>query len=105
MRSGSMRHRITIQQNTPTTNSFGETIDAWTTLCTVWAAIEPLSGKRYWEAKQANTDETGMIRIRYRSDITTRMRALFGTRYLYFVAIINPDERNRSLQITYREEV
>jgi SPP1 family predicted phage head-tail adaptor len=100
-----MRHRITIQENTTTTNAFLEVIEGWADLCTVWAAIEPLSGKRYFEAKQANTDETGMVRIRYRSGLDPKMRAKLGSRYLYFVAIINPDEKNRTLQISYREEV
>jgi SPP1 family predicted phage head-tail adaptor len=103
MKAGDLRRRIEIQTNTPVANGIGELVDTWTTQATVWAEIEPLTGSRYFQAKQANADVTGIIRIRYRDGMLPTMRLLYGTRVLQIVSIMVPKECKRTLQIMYKE--
>jgi len=120
MRAGLLRHRITIQFNTPTQNDFDEWVDSWSDWATVWASIEPLRGKSYFEAKQANSEVEGLIRIRYRGEgsmefpytfpitfggIRPTMRIKFGDRYFNIISVIQPFERKRELNLLYKEEL
>jgi len=103
MRAGDLCHRITFQKNTPTANSMNEFVDTWADYVTVWASLVPLTGNKYFMAKQANSEVKGIVRIRHRSDITATMRIKYGSRYLLIDSITNVEERNKELDIYYRE--
>lgn len=104
MRAGELNKRIIIEENTPTKDATtGEFVDTWTPWRTVWAAIEPLSGNRYWQAKQANAEVDGVVRIRYRAGVKPTMRIKFGERYLYIKSIIQPKEAKEQLHLLYTE--
>jgi len=106
IRAGELRHRVTIQQNNnPTRGSSGEEIPNWQDVATVWAAVEPLRGREFFESQQVNAEVTTRIRIRYRSGIAPTMRAVYGNRIFDIQAVINVDERNRELHLMCREEV
>lgn len=61
-----MRHRITVQYNAGTTDALGGKTEAWTTLTTVWAAVEPLSSYRQIQAAQVGVYATKKATVRYR---------------------------------------
>jgi len=103
MRSGDLRHYITIQQAQISYNSISEPVQTWTTWANVWAAVEPASGKNYYSARQLNAEVDGVCRIRYRSGLLPTMRILFGTRVLQIISIVNPKESNEELDIYYKE--
>lgn len=103
LKAADFHHRVTFQRNTNAANSFGETVETWVDFVTLWSALEPLSGRRLWEAKQAFADCSGIIHTRYYPGITSAMRAKFGTRIFQIQAIINNDERNRELIIYVKE--
>jgi SPP1 family predicted phage head-tail adaptor len=105
MRAGLLRHRLTIQEPTQTQNDFDEWVDSWGDWATVWGSIEPNLGKRYFEAKQANSEVEGLIRIRYREGIEPTMRITFGDRIFKIISIVHPFERKRELHILYKEEL
>ena len=102
MRSGELNKRIELQIPTRSQSS-GEWIDTYTTQATIWGAIEPLSGNRLFLAQQANSQIQGVIRIRYRKDVTPKMRVKYNNRYFQIISIINKDESNKELQLWYRE--
>jgi SPP1 family predicted phage head-tail adaptor len=103
MRAGELRHRLILQQPTQTRDNFGEMTTTWTDVARVWGAVEPASGRRYFEALQANAEVSGVVRIRYRSDIDPTWRISHNSRTLEIVAIRNLQERNRELLIYYKE--
>ena len=106
MRAGTMRHKVVIQQNVPTEkDSYGAEVDNWTDYATVWASIEPARGREFWESQQVNAEVTGRIRIRYLGGITPKMRVKHGNRIFDIVSVINPEERNRELQLMVKESV
>lgn len=105
MRTGPLRHRIVIQKPTRVKNAFDEWVDDWEDWATVWAAVEPLRGSRYFAAKQASSEVEGTVRMRYRDGVEPTMRIKFGERYLKIISVVNPSERRRELEILYKEGI
>jgi len=103
LRAGDLRHRITIQTPSETSDGIGGMTTTWSTFKKIWAAIWPLRGAEYLAAMQITSEITHKIRIRYLSGVTPKMRILFGTRYFDIQSIINPDERNIYLELMCRE--
>ncbi|HDZ39249.1 MAG TPA: head-tail adaptor protein [Marinobacter sp.] len=99
MQAGQLRHRVEVQASSEA-NSRGNTTKTWTTEVTIWAGIEPLSGRELIEAQEVVADATHRVKIRYLADVTPKKRFLFGTRELYIESVQNIDERNRELVLT-----
>ena len=99
-----MRHRITFQDSMKTPDGHkGHTV-AWTNFVTVWASVEPLSGREYFYSHQIKAEVTHRIKIRYREDITTKMRIKHRDRVLAIESILDLKERRQILEILCREE-
>lgn len=77
MLAGSLDRRIVIQQRTDTRDAAGEPIPTWSVLDTVWAALEPLQGQELIEAQETNAKRKARFRIRYRTDVTEKMRVVW----------------------------
>lgn len=45
MNAGRLRHRIDVEQRTETQDASGDPVVAWSTLGTIWGAVEPLRGR------------------------------------------------------------
>ena len=104
MEAGKLRHRLTIQQDSGTTqDASGQTTSNWTELLTVWADIQPVSGLERWRAQQMQAETTHLISIRYLEAVDTKMRGLFKGRTLEFLSVLNVDERNIEMQIQAKE--
>ena len=89
MRSGSLNQRITIQGLSESQNDYGENIEQWYKIAKVWASVAPLSGRKYYDALQNNSELTTEIRIRYKGVVSTRMRILHGDDVYDIKSIIN----------------
>ena len=104
MRSGSLRHYVTIQKVTVTQDSdTGEPSESWSTLAQVWAAVEPLSGREFMNAQQVESQITHRVRIRARDDVTPDMRISHDSRTLNIESVINIEERDRELHLMCTE--
>jgi len=103
MEAGKLRHRVTIQQATATRDTIGVPEDTWSTLATVWAAVEPLTGREFVEAFRTNAELTHRVRIRYRSDVTAKMRVLESSRHYDIVAVLDVKGEMRELHLMCRE--
>ena len=104
MRAGQLRHRVIIQANTISTNSFGAASDSWATDKTVWAAIWPMSVKELTSGARNDMLVTHRIRIRYQTGITAAQRVLYGSRVFNITGIININERDETIDFTAVEE-
>ena len=109
MRAGKLRHRVEIQASTPTQDATGQPIDSWATVTggTVWAAIEPISGREFVAAGSFQAEVSHFITLRWDSTITLtpRNRVKFGTRYFSIVSVRNVEERNRMWELGCKEVV
>jgi SPP1 family predicted phage head-tail adaptor len=99
MRSYQMDRRIVIETPTETQDSTGAAVATWTTLATVWAEVRPMTGKETFTADQVLGDATSIFIIRYRSDITDKMRISYGGNY-YDIRYAREIGRREGLEIT-----
>lgn len=106
---GKMRHRITFQSFSNAVDDYGDPQygddSQWTDVATVWAAIDPVSGKEFYAAQQSQSEVTHKVRCRYRAGLATAMRIKYGSRLFRILSIIDWEERHESLLIMCKELV
>jgi len=103
MRIGELRHRVTLRKKEIAEDALKQQSEVWTDIATVWARIEPLSGREYFAARQENADVSVKVVIRYLPGITAETRVVFGGRIFEVLSVINPEERNISLVLLCKE--
>ncbi len=105
MRIGPLNKRVAIRSASSTRNDYGEPIPSWSTDATVWASVEPLSGRERVGAQQQHAETTHRIRMRYQpgTTVTTVKRILFGTRVFEIISVINKKEKNLMLELLCKE--
>ena len=81
MISARMDRRITIEADTGTRNEYGEVVQDWTELATVWAAVKQQSAREGFESAGQVSEVEAAFTIRYRSDVDSGCRVLFDGRY------------------------
>lgn len=126
MRSGLLRHRITLQKQNvilddhgaqvlddfgapvivPNEEEGGEDVvvenPRWEDYVTVWASLEAMTGKEFFASQQTQSTVTHRVRIRRREDVTQDMRVVCGERVFNIVAIL-PDNAMRETVLMCRE--
>ena len=102
---GKLRHQISLLKPIIVKDALGQEIEKLEVQKTVWASIEPLSGKEYFSAKQINSEATVKITIRYIESLLPHLVVQFGHRIFNIEAIINFEERNKYLQLLCSEKV
>jgi len=103
MRAGPLRCRVTIEATVETQGSDGSVIQAWETLATAWASIEPLIGKEYFAQQREQATVSHKIRMRHIAGITHKMRIAWGTRLFEIESVLNVGERNREIVLMCSE--
>lgn len=103
MKAGTLRHRVVLQRLTETRGPTGDLVKTWADQPEIWAAVEPLSGREYWQAQQVAAETTIRVRIRYSSGVVPTMRVKYGTRTFEVLSIIDPEERHVELHLMCRE--
>lgn len=102
---GKLRQRITFQSCRKVADGHGGwNAPSWDDFATVWAQVEPLSGREYYFAAQVKADLTHRVGIRYLAGLTEEMRVKFGDRYLEIETIIDIKELHKFMEILCREE-
>ena len=106
---GKMRHRVTFQSFSGVVDSFGDPLQGddsqWADVTTLWAAIDPVSGKEFYAAQQSQSEVSHKVRCRFRSGLTTAMRIKYGSRLFKILSVIDWEERHESLLIMCKELV
>ena len=103
MKIGDMRHRITFQEPVKTPDGYKGHEVKWQDVVTVWASVEPLSGREYFYSHQIKAEVTHRVKTRYRTDITVKMRIKHRDRVLEIESIIDLKERREFFEILCRE--
>ena len=97
--AGRLRHRIEIQNYEMAQDELGQPINTWAHWADVWASIEPLQGREFLAAMALQSQTTVRIRMRYRPDVTSQMRVLWGGRFYEIESVIEPQSRRHALQL------
>lgn len=103
IRAGRLRHRVELQSPTTTRSSTGSALVAYSTTATVWAAVEPLTGREYLASNQTQNEVTTRIVIRHYSGVVPSWRVVHGSKTYTVEAVINEDEMDRHMQLMCKE--
>jgi len=106
MRVGNLRHRITIEENTPTEDAAGQPIESWSTLdgfSNVPAEVMETGGSETLRGKQVSATATHVVRLRYAPGVTTEHRITWEGRTLNIEQARNPDGRRIELWLECTE--
>lgn len=87
MRAGLLRYRVTLQSPTETPSEIAGREVEWDDEVTVWAAVDAVSGREYFSAREVNAEITHKVTLRYRA-VEPSWRVKHGDRYLYVESII-----------------
>ena len=101
---GKLRHQVEILKPIIITDQLGQEIEIWEVQHSVWASIEPLSGKEYFSAKQVNSEVNVKITLRYINSLLPHWVVQFGQRVFNIETIINFEEKNKYLQLLCSEK-
>ena len=104
MRAGLLRNRITIEQNTPTRDSFGAEVEQWSTFATLWAMVETVSGLETINQQQAAALTTHRITLRFYDGVEPAMRVNWDGR-LFDIHSIEADPAHGEMQLICSEVI
>jgi SPP1 family predicted phage head-tail adaptor len=107
MQAGKLRHRMKVQTKVLGSNNYGEeVITRWNDDIKVWASVEPLRGKEYFNAQQTQSAVTHRVKFRYQKlydetliDSNCRLIPDASTSPVYEISsVVNPEMRNIYLE-------
>lgn len=99
MKIGDLRHRITLQKCISIIDDEGFATQEWQDVATVWASVENLYGREYWQAAAIQAENTVKFTIRYRLDVDQTIRIVFRGQVYEITAIDNIKYRNEFIEI------
>ncbi len=99
-----LRHRISIGRYAAGENEWGDPAPAtWDNVATVWAAVEGLGGRLYFEAQQTDQQSDHKITIRWRRGIEPGMTVRHDGREYTIQAVADKEGHRRWLELICRE--
>lgn len=98
MRSGRLRHVITIQRSTTVIDEAGVPIPTWENLATLRAGIERQSSEESIRNQGAVEEEVVVFHTRYLDGLTTADRIVWSGQP-HSIREIAPDARHRSMEL------
>ncbi len=99
MRAGRLNERVTIQQKSVLRETDGSEVITWVDIATVWMEVEPLAGREYLAARQAQSDVTTRFRCRFRAGLTTSQRLVWKGQPFNIKDVIELNARRTEIEI------
>lgn len=75
--AGQMDQRITLQSPSASKDALGQRVETWADVATVWARAQPLRGREFFAAGQMQSEAAVKFTVRWRDDVSGRMRVLW----------------------------
>lgn len=94
---GRIDKRITIQRRATTLDDYGQEVNAWEDIGTVWANIKPIGGREKLRAGQVDSMLTHTVMVRYADRLmpprqADAWRILYGSRIFNITAAMDVEE-------------
>ena len=77
MRSGALRHTVTIERETITLDAYGDQVRSWTPVCNVRAEVRHATGKEVDRFARIQTEITHIVTLRWMDGIDETMRLVW----------------------------
>lgn len=97
LQAGSLNRVVTIQQRSMAVDTFGQQSEAWTTVLTARASVEPLSGSELVAAGAQIGETMVNVTVRYRPSITAAMRLTYQGVVYNILSVVDDLARHRKL--------
>lgn len=104
IKSGDMRHRITLQTLSTVTGDGGQKTDTWNNTAVVWAGVKTKGHNPIERADKLEFITTTIFTTRYSSSYLPCRRIVFGSRTFNVVRVNNIDEKDRVIEFTCTED-
>lgn len=93
-------HLIKIQKFVEVVDEYDTPLGSeWEDVATIWASVEPISGREYIMLQNTNSELTLRIKMRYRPGITSAMRVKYGERTFNIQSVIDYKELHREMHL------
>jgi SPP1 family predicted phage head-tail adaptor len=102
IRSGELRHRITIMQPSTDRDESGELLPP-VEFAQRWASIDAMTGQQFYRAQQFSSQANYQIGIRYLPGALPKMTVLFKGRTFEILYVLNEQERSIKTTLYCRE--
>lgn len=102
--AGQFKTLLSLQENRPVFDDAGGYQEQWSEIASLWGRVEPQKNGAQSFAQQVLPHVTHLITIRYRGDIATAMRLVRAGRVFTVLGLYDPDESQRYLVCSVREE-
>lgn len=97
---GSLRHFVSLWENRGDVRAeHNQPEPRWVQVAEFHAAIEPISGREYFQAQQVQGSTTHRIRCRYRPDVKSTQQVRFKGRVFELQSVLNLHERGEWLEM------
>ena len=96
---GTLDKRVTILKYEDVETPYNLTQKKLMQFLKVWARIEPLRGRAYYEQYKEKTEDLSKITIRYRDNIDNSMVVQYKNRLYRINAVIDPYESHVKLEL------
>lgn len=100
---GTLRHRLTLEQLSRTSDGGGGVTESWVQVAQVWGQLTPLKGGERVEAARIAGRHMHDISLRYRADVEPSMRFRLGVRIFHILSIEDVDGRGKWLKVLCEE--
>ena len=104
LRTGALRHRLTLEAVSRVDDEGGGGIVLWTPVSEVWAGIEPLPGREVVLADGVKAVVTHEVRLRHREGVDSTMRFVRPTGGLLEIRAVRDVEERRRWLVCQCEE-
>ncbi len=106
--AGALKQRIRVERPNTTKDRLGGPTRTWINVATVWADIQPLSGREAVIANRLSAQITHQITVRYQPVFdnpqqVAQMRVLYRSRIFNIHSALNDDEQRVALILLVSE--
>ena len=105
MRSGQLRHRVTLERARQTgVSGVGVSVEKWEAVGIYWAFVQPVTARQFVANDQLRGEISHTVRMRFIEGVTLADRLNYQGRVLNIASIINVRERGHELELLCTEE-
>ena len=98
--AGKLNKRIILETNTPAQDGYGEPIEGWSTIASVWAEELSVKASERFRGEQSAGYKSIVWRIRYRTDVNNLDRVTHGGQKFDILGVTEEGNKDSLILIT-----